>query len=34
MIHSLAGGNIRDLKIYDFAKVEFVEGENIGTIVE
>ena len=32
MIHSLAGGNIRDLKIYDFAKVEFVEGENIGKI--
>ena len=32
MIHSLAGGVIKDLGIYDFAKVEFVEGENQGSI--
>ena len=32
MIHSLAGGVIKDLGIYDFAKVEFVEGENVGSI--
>lgn len=32
MIHSLAGGVIKDLGIYDFAKVEFLEGENAGGI--
>ena len=30
MIHSLAGGKMRDLIIHDYAKVEILEGEFIG----
>lgn len=30
MIHSLAGGVIRDEKFFDFAKVELLEGLNCG----
>ena len=29
MIHSLAGGVIKDLGIYDFAKVEFVASKGL-----
>lgn len=32
MIHSLAGGKIRDLDINDFAKVEITEGAEQGKI--
>ena len=32
MIHSLAGGNIGKEKFFDFAKVEILEGENLGKI--
>ena len=32
MIHSLAGGSIRNIKINNFAKVELIEGLNKGGI--
>ena len=32
MIHSLAGGKIRDLAINDFAKVEILEGSETGKV--
>ena len=32
MIHSLAGGDIRGQQLYDFAKVELIDGTNIGDI--
>lgn len=32
MIHSLAGGDIRGEQFFDFAKVEILDGTNIGDI--
>lgn len=32
MIHSLAGGDIRGDKFFDFAKVELLDGANAGSI--
>lgn len=32
MIHSLAGGDIRGDKFFDFAKVEILDGESKGDI--
>ncbi len=32
MIHSLAGGDIRKIKVNDFAKVELLEGSSKGGI--
>lgn len=32
MIHSLAGGDLSQLSINDFAKVELLEGDQVGCI--
>jgi hypothetical protein len=32
MIHSLAGGSIKDLRVADFAKVEYLEDELAGSV--
>lgn len=31
MIHSMAGGDIKNLRYADFAKVEILEGESVGS---
>ena len=33
MIHSLAGGKIRDIEILDLVQVRLLEGEEGGTLV-
>lgn len=32
MIHSLAGGKMRDLEIVDLAKVEYLQGDALGKL--
>ena len=32
MIHSLSGGELKNNKVYDFAKVKIIEGEHEGEI--